>query len=218
MTTRRQKTLQKAKEIKDKLKKLNPSLYNRSKTTRLTKAKLAAERREKAKDKLKAVLGGIGKKKPNKGGLNVVPGGPWNPKDKKDPVPGGPWKPEKGPKYMTPMTNMTKSLIKRKEARKKSLAGAPTPKKYNLGGEAATSVGRATVRKSQTAAQRKRVDEMLKRLYGPTIKPKKKPKKPADTRTKTRIQKIRQDALDPRKYPIRPSLKKRLADQAKRRK
>ena len=211
MTTRRQKTLQKAKEIKDKLKKLNPSLYNRSKTTRLTKAKLAAERREQAKDKLKAVLGGIGKKKPSK----AVPGGPWNPKDKKDPVPGGPYKPSKDPKFMTPMITMPKTLkggpITKGERKKPA-------RKYKLGGEAATSVGRATVRKSQTAAQRKRVDEMLKRLYGPTIKPKKKPKKPGDTRTKTRIQKIRQDALDPRKYPIRPSLKKRLADQAKRRK
>tara|TARA_R100001530_G_C4297597_1_gene149652 strand:+ start:176 stop:610 length:435 start_codon:yes stop_codon:yes gene_type:complete len=34
----------------------------------------------------------------------VVAGGPWNPKDKKDPVAGGPYKPKKGPKYMKPMS------------------------------------------------------------------------------------------------------------------
>jgi len=95
-------------------------------------------------------------------------------------VPGGPFKPGSGPKFSKPM------------------------KKFNLGGEAATSVGRATVRKSQNQAQRKRVDEMLKRLYGPSIKPKKKPKNPT--------------AIKPKKKPIRPSLKKRLLDQAKRRK
>jgi len=67
---------------------------------------------------------------------------------------------------------------------------------YAMGGEAATSVGRATVEKSQRDARRKEVDEMLGRLYynmentqikpklkkkpkNPNrIKPKKKPKKP----------------------------------------
>ena len=67
-------------------------------------------------------------------------------------------------------------------------------KKFNLGGEAQTGLGRATVRKSQTEAQRKRVDDMLKRLYGPKIKPKPKPKNPS------RIQ--------PKKKPINPKGRK----------
>ncbi len=73
-TTRREKELlkaSKAKEIRDKLRKLNPSLYNRETGKRL-------------RDRLKGVPGG---KKPSK----AVPGGPWNPKDKKNPVPGGPY-------------------------------------------------------------------------------------------------------------------------------
>jgi len=64
------------------------------------------------------------------------------------------------------------------------------PKKFNLGGEAATSVGRATVRKSQTEARRKQVDEMLDRVYGTGIKPKKKPKNP--------------NRIVPKKKPINP--------------
>ena len=52
------------------------------------------------------------------------------------------------------------------------------PKKFNLGGEAATSVGKATVERSQRKTRRQKVDEMLKRLYGPKIKPKPKPKNP----------------------------------------
>tara|TARA_R100000781_G_scaffold91233_1_gene56482 strand:+ start:368 stop:751 length:384 start_codon:yes stop_codon:yes gene_type:complete len=72
-------------------------------------------------------------------------------------------------------------------------------KKYKLGGEAATSVGRATVRKSQIEARRKQVDDSINRVYSKVagskkigkikpkekakesnrIKPKKKPKKPS---------------------------------------
>ena len=58
------------------------------------------------------------------------------------------------------------------------------PKKFNLGGEAATSVGRATVERSQRKARRQKVDEMLNRLYGPKIKPKKKPKPPLKKKVK----------------------------------
>ena len=57
---------------------------------------------------------------------------------------------------------------------------------YAMGGEAATSVGKATVVKSQRDARRKEVDEMLDRVYSKVaeskkigkIKPKKKPKDP----------------------------------------
>jgi hypothetical protein len=154
MTTRRQKASQKAKELKDKLKKLNPSLYNRR-----TSAKL--------KEKLKAIPG---RKKPSiKKPGKAVPGGPFKPEDKKNPVPGGPFKPSKGPRYVKPMRKA-------------------------LGGEAATSVGRATVRKSQLEAQRKKVDEMLERLYGPKIKPKKKPKN--------------LNRIVPKKKPINPKTRK----------
>jgi len=142
------------KEIKDKLRKLNPSLYNRT-----------------TGGKLKNII--PGKRKPSK----VVPGGPFDPNKKKDPKPGGPFKPGSGPRFSKPM------------------------KKFNLGGEAQTGLGRATVRKSQNEAQRKRVDDMLKRLYGPKIKPKPKPKKP--------LKKVLGDKIKPRlkKKPLKKRLK-----------
>ena len=73
--------------------------------------------------------------------------------------------------------------------------------KFNLGGEAATSVGRATVVKSQREAQRKKLDDMMKRLYGPKIKPKPKPKKP--------LKKVLGDKIKPRlkKKPLKKRLK-----------
>ena len=51
---------------------------------------------------------------------------------------------------------------------------------YAMGGEAAESVGKATVERSQRKIRRKAVDDMLDRVYGKksTIKPKKKPKDP----------------------------------------
>ena len=60
------------------------------------------------------------------------------------------------------------------------------PIKKAMGGEAAESVGRATVVKSQRDARRKEVDEMLDRVYSKVseakgigkIVPKKKPKNP----------------------------------------
>jgi len=60
------------------------------------------------------------------------------------------------------------------------------PIKKAMGGEAAESVGRATVVKSQRDARRKEVDEMLDRVYSKVaeakgigkIVPKKKPKDP----------------------------------------
>ena len=136
---------------------------------------------KKLLDRLKGVPG---TKKPRK--PSIVPGGPFKPENKKNPVPGGPFIPGKGPKFSKPMTSKGGPTIKG-EKRKR-------PKKFNLGGEAQTGLGRATVRKSQTEAQRKRVDDMLKRLYGPKIKPKPKPKNPS------RIQ--------PKKKPINPKGRK----------
>ena len=121
------------------------------------------------------------------GYIHTVPN-PKLPKDRKPPV-------------MTPMTSKGGPTVKG-EKRKR-------PKKFNLGGEAQIGLGRATVRKSQLLAQRKRVDDMLERLYGNKIKPKKKPKNPT--------LKKRLDSIKPKKKPLKPSLKKRLADQAKRR-
>ena len=179
MTTKKKSPGLKAKEfkekiIKDRLRKLNPSLYNR------TTGGKRKQDRLKGTPGFKAPSSARPPSRLQKKARKAVPGGPFKPENKKNPVPGGPFKPGSGPKFSKPM------------------------KKFNLGGEAATSVGRATVRKSQNQAQRKRVDEMLKRLYGPSIKPKKKPKNPT--------------AIKPKKKPIRPSLKKRLLDQAKRRK
>lgn len=84
------------------------------------------------------------------------------------------------------------------------MQAAPKPmRKFNLGGEAATSVGRATVRKSQTEARRKRVDDMLNRLYGPSNKPKPKPK------PKKPLKKVLGDKIKPRlkKKPLKKRLK-----------
>ena len=177
-TTRREKELlknSKAKEIRDKLKKLNPSLYNRETGKRL-------------RDRLKGVPG---TKKPRK--PSIVPGGPFKPENKKNPVPGGPFIPGKGPKFSKPMTSKGGPTIKG-EKRKR-------PKKFNLGGEAATSVGRATVRKSQLEAQRKRVDDMIKRLYGPSSKPRPKAK-PKNPTLKKRF-----DSIKPKKKPLKKRLK-----------
>ena len=65
---------------------------------------------------------------------------------------------------------------------------------------------------------------MIQRLYGPTIRPKTKPKDPNRIKLKPKPKK----PIDPKsrkpkgigfkgKPPVRPSLKKRLADQAKKR-
>lgn len=82
----------------------------------------------------------------------------------------------------------------------------PAPKfmkKFNLGGEAATSVGRATVVKSQREAQRKKLDDMMNRLYGPSNKPKPKPK------PKKPLKKVLGDKIKPRlkKKPLKKRLK-----------
>ena len=69
------------------------------------------------------------------------------------------------------------------------------PIKKAMGGEAAESVGRATVEKSQREIQRKRVDDMLDRVYGKGIKPKKKPKDP------NRIKPKKKPKLKPLKKP-----------------
>jgi len=77
------------------------------------------------------------------------------------------------------------------------------PKKFNLGGEAATSVGRGTVVKSQREAQRKKLDDMMNRLYEPSNKPKPKPK------PKKPLKKVLGDKIKPRlkKKPLKKRLK-----------
>tara|TARA_R100001163_G_C4993328_1_gene145105 strand:- start:3 stop:581 length:579 start_codon:yes stop_codon:yes gene_type:complete len=190
-----------------------------------TKRQRTSQKAKRLQDKLKGVPGVLGRRKTGV----AVPGGPFDPKKKKDPKPGGPYKPESGPKYSKPMSlkgkprpALTKSQMLL-QAQGKDLKGGQIftsekkkkPKgKFNLGGEAATSVGRATVERSQRKARRQKVDEMLNRLYGPSNKPKPKPK------PKKPLKKVLGDKIKPRlkKKPIRPSLKKRLADQAKRRK
>ena len=68
-------------------------------------------------------------------------------------------------------------FVKRREQLKRA-------RRFALGGEAAESVGRATVERSQQKIRRKEVDDMLDRVYGKGIKPKKKPKKPGDIKPK----------------------------------
>ena len=82
------------------------------------------------------------------------------------------------------------------------MQAAPKPmRKFNLGGEAATSVGRATVVKSQREAQRNKLDDMMKRLYGPTSKPKPKPK------PKKPLKKVLGDKIRPKKKPLKKRFK-----------
>jgi hypothetical protein len=175
------------------------------------------KRQKRARDRLIKGTPGLPprKKKPSK----AVPGGPFDPTKKKDPVPGGPYKPSKGPKYMTPMTLKGGPTIKGEKRGKpvytkqqqmlmkmgvrpgskkfgevKMQPAPKTMKKYALGGEAAESVGRATVERSQRKIRRKAVDDMLDRVYGTGIKPKKKPKNP--------------NRIKPKKKPINPKTRK----------
>ena len=64
------------------------------------------------------------------------------------------------------------------------------PKKFNLGGEATESLRKGTLFKEKRDKRRKEVDEMLDRVYGAGIKPKKKPKNP--------------NRIKPKKKPINP--------------
>ena len=68
-------------------------------------------------------------------------------------------------------------------------------KKFALGGEAAESVGRATVERSQRKILRKRVDDMLDRVYG-------------TAKGKPKIQKIKKKPKDPKR--IVPKKKPKL--------
>ena len=81
--------------------------------------------------------------------------------------------------------------------RRKQLGGPKSvmPVKKAMGGEAAESVGRATVERSQRKIRRKEVDDMLDRVYGKGIKPKKKPKDP------NRIKPKKKPKLKPLKKP-----------------
>ncbi len=95
MTTRRQKTSQKAKEIRDKLKKLNPSLYNR-KTGERKSPRIVPGGPFKPENKKNPVPGGP--YKPEKGPKYMKPmslkGGPVTKDTKKRSLAGGP-KPKK---------------------------------------------------------------------------------------------------------------------------
>ena len=91
-----------------------------------------------------------------------------------------------------PITSSTK---------KRSLAGGPKPKKFNVGGQAAESLRKGTLFKEKRDKRRKSVDDMIQRLYGPNIKPKPKPKKP--------LKKVLGDKIKPRlkKKPLKKRLK-----------
>ena len=69
------------------------------------------------------------------------------------------------------------------------------PVKKAMGGEAAESVGRATVERSQREIQRKRVDDMLDRVYG-------------TAKGKPKIQKIKKKPKDPKRIVPKKKPKK----------
>jgi len=60
---------------------------------------------------------------------------------------------------------------------------------YAMGGAAGESLRKGTLFKEKRDKRRKEVDEMLERLYGPGIKPKKKPKNPNRIKPKTKPKK-----------------------------
>jgi len=80
---------------------------------------------------------------------------------------------------------MKESGLKPGDLEKKPGKGRPT-KKLAMGGEAAESLRKGTLFKEKRDKRRKEVDEMLDRLYGPSIKPKKKPKNPNRIKPKTK--------------------------------
>ena len=88
------------------------------------------------------------------------------------------------PSIMEMMTPRQRAEYKRKKMKEMGLEpkmkfqGRKNIRKKAMGGEAAESVGRATVEKRQRAIRRQAVDDMLDRVYGTGIKPKKKPKDP----------------------------------------
>jgi len=63
------------------------------------------------------------------------------------------------------------------------------PVKKAMGGEAGESLRKGTLFKEKRDKRRKEVDEMIERLYGPGIKPKKKPKNLDKIRPKTKSKK-----------------------------
>ena len=83
---------------------------------------------------------------------------------------------------------MKESGLKPGDLEKKPGKGRPT-KKLAMGGEAAESLRKGTLFKEKRDKRRKEVDEMLDRLYGPSIKPKKKPKNLDKIRPKTKPKK-----------------------------
>ena len=107
------------------------------------------------------------------------------------------------PSMMEMMTPRERAEHKRKKMKELGLRPSdlekkpgkrrPTVKKMALGGEAAESVGKATVERSQREIRRKEVDDMLDRVYGKksTIKPKKKPKKPTKVKTPKIVKDLR---------------------------
>ena len=75
--------------------------------------------------------------------------------------------------------------------RRKQLGGpkAVMPVKKAMGGEAGESLRKGTLFKEKRDKRRKEVDEMIESLYGPGIKPKKKPKNLDKIRPKTKPKK-----------------------------
>ena len=67
--------------------------------------------------------------------------------------------------------------------------GKKGSRKKAMGGEAGESLRKGQIFKEKRDKRRKEVDDMIERLYGPGIKPKKKPKNLDKIRPKTRPKK-----------------------------
>ena len=84
--------------------------------------------------------------------------------------------------------------------RRKQLGGpkAVMPVKKAMGGEAGESLRKGQIFKEKRDKRRNEVDEMIERLYGPGIKPKKKPKNLDKIRPKTKPKKPQESIMKKR--------------------
>ena len=81
---------------------------------------------------------------------------------------------------------------------------------YAMGGEATESLRKGQIFKEKRDKRRKEVDEMIERLYGPGIKPKKKPKNLDKIRPKTKPKKPQESIMTQTNKPkVKPKSTKK---------
>lgn len=90
------------------------------------------------------------------------------------------------------------------------------PVKKAMGGEAGESLRKGQIFKEKRDKRRNEVDEMIERLYGPGIKPKKKPKNLDKIRPKTKPKKPQESIMPPKtRYSRNKVTAKQLAKSRK---